>query len=183
MAKNIKSVPFTDPFKIFIVAEHFHLTGHIIGKRIGESMGVASNNVIVQLGNTLTMNMALALELFFKCLRCIEDQTIEYEHNLLWLYNNISQIHRDKLDGHYKDITTTWDFSLKTKEFYKSKNIPHEFNLSKVIEHAANAFVSCRYMFEKPKFEAYGGLNEPIMAVRRLIYEYYPEWPLLAGER
>jgi hypothetical protein len=183
MAKNVKSVPFTDPFKIFIVAEHFHLTGHIIGKRIGESMGFATNNVVLHLGNTLTMNMALALELYFKCVRCIESQVIEYEHNLLWLFNNITQNHRDRIENHFKEITTTWDFSIKIADFYKSKGIPHEYNLTKTIEHAADAFISCRYMFEKPQFEVYGGLNEPIMAVRRLIYEYHPDFPLLAGEK
>jgi HEPN domain-containing protein len=120
------------------------------------------------------VNAAFALELYLKCMQCIENGSFIKGHDLAKLYSAISRANRTRIEEYSKahDANSPSHQRVKKKFSHLTR-----FDIQSVLTFSAKAFEIFRYEFEGPQRTAHGFVAHHVTkAVRQLILEIKPEW-------
>jgi hypothetical protein len=179
-AKSV-AVPKADPHKIFLLAESFTRALNLAGNQMlpPSPPGVTVGGLFdASDTESATMEMApllildsFALELYFKCLICIETGTAPFTHNLLHLYQSLSQSTQIRLKKHYDTFAAEPLATMRRT----IKNL--DGSIEAALKASAEAFIVYRYVYEKTPLAGTGYFGGAVRwAAIVLILEMRPTW-------
>lgn len=168
-----EKVKCNDARKIYIAAEAFAITSFQIvplSTRFGKEE--KDNEMAVHLGYAATANYAFAIELYLKCLSCIENKHFFYKgHNLKELFDILGEENKQRIKEYHLQIAKKDEFhtdvALKVYD-------PHYLDVDHLLEVCGDAFRKFRYNFSN-NFDLFY-LSNVAAAIRKRIQEINPEW-------
>jgi hypothetical protein len=118
---------------------------------------------------------AFTIELFFKCLICIETGSLpRREHNLRELFDQISPAIQTKIENEWEKIaehhTEVWD------DFERRLGITMARDVRSALAAGGDAFQRIRYSYEGGNESLQFYLQDLPRALGRIILEVKPEW-------
>ncbi|MGZ3911784.1 MAG: hypothetical protein ACXVBR_16975 [Flavisolibacter sp.] len=169
MAKGIDHKKLFNPEKIFIQAEAFlrlanagHLSSlnpSLIGNPVfGDYISFAA-----------FVNQSFACELYFKCIAVIEKNEFIPTHNLLTLFNDLSQSCRDYLTQR-NDVDTIYNFTM-----YQFTRQKRPKTLIELLTEAQEYFTDMRYFFEGNKYTDFD-LSFSMGFMKEYIFKMRPDF-------
>jgi hypothetical protein len=164
MAKIV--IPQFDPLKIYLNAEGFRFADTCL-RRAG-----SDPNVMNVIGTAQMVLAAFTLELYFKCLLCLETGKVPQTHNLKALFLGLTHSTRQRIDALWNPKAIELDYLFNTMERVTGTLVPRD--LAAALDISANAFVRIRYAHEDDKSAFIVGDLPSI--VRRVILEKMPDW-------
>jgi hypothetical protein len=129
----------------------------------------------VMLGEPVMVMGALTIELFFKCLVCIETGAVPHTHNLKDLFDKLSEQTR-------KRIQRTWDDDICVHRAKGWDQIETALgqkvvrDLPGALSVASNSFELIRYSYKGNTAELQYFLQDLPQLLGRVILEMKPEW-------
>ncbi|VTZ21664.1 conserved hypothetical protein [Methylocella tundrae] len=162
-----------DPSKIFVQANCFYQALTIL-----RDINPKNTQLVVDIGEPFIVVAALTIELFLKCLLCIEKGEVPRGHHLRFLFDNLSPSMRSRIRRAWDnsiapDLAEVWN--LHEKEF----GIKIARDLPAALCAGGNAFERIRYSYEgKTKYLQFYLLDIP-QHLRSIILELKPEWSAL----
>lgn len=113
-------------------------------------------------------NAAFALELYMKCMIVMQGGEVPAEHDLEYLFSNISRVTKAKLRKRFNTI------SIEQKIFEKP-------DLDSLLKMSKDAFVFLRYAYEEDSGDKGTGFGlwPLLVCIREFIFEAKPEWKTL----
>jgi hypothetical protein len=162
--------PQIDASKIFEQGDCFYQTLAILCNVDPDDVQLG-----VTIGEPAMVIGALTIELFFKCLACIETGAVPWGHNLKELYDSLSLATRAR-------IQQTWDNDILVHR--KSEWDRYEEALGQKIARdlpsalaaASKAFERIRYSYEGNTTDLQYFLQDLPQLLGRVILELKPEW-------
>lgn len=191
MNKQKQPIPFEEPREIFLQAEAvlrtvFNAEDQAkvenlfpdVPKHVLLMMNVQpqKSHFFRGLLSVIGANQALALELYLKCLKCNESGAFLPIHNLLSLYDDLSDSLKGRILVHHNEIAKT---NPHHKKFEKISVFTTD--LRQNLEMGAIAYEKYRYLFVSDNKYLYLQLSDTIHACRRVLKEEYPDWPIFNG--
>jgi hypothetical protein len=165
----MSATPSIDPLRIYIQAERFLFADEKLRNPqvlTGPATGayVALPCIVMQ---------AFCIELYVKCLICMEGHPVPRGHHLKNLF--------DKLNGQtQKELAALWSADNERRNEFRVK-LPPPFgdsvsdDVRKALSDGARAFEELRYAYEgEPTGRFYIGDNPRML--RRMIWQRKPEW-------
>jgi hypothetical protein len=181
-----------DPRSIFQLAEEFHIAHTaLITKFVAEhrdkSIGI-TNTIgprVIEMGSTIDVqafpaltSLALALELYFKCLITIEKGGFLPRHELDGFFNELSAQSQDKIRQYATELGNAEADNFNRLSQQRGLPTFPKFDFDTALDEAKNAFIRYRYAYEEgfdPKVQS-GGLGPIIDGARRVILDLHPDW-------
>lgn len=164
------AMPTVEPSKIFVQADCFYNTLTVLCnvEPENEELGVILGEPVMVIG-------ALTIELFLKCLACIETGHVPRGHNLRDLYAGLSASTRDRIERTWNnDIAvhraSEWDrieAGLGQKIFR---------DLPSALTAASRSFERIRYSYEGNTADVQYFLQDLPQLLGRIVLEMKPEW-------
>jgi hypothetical protein len=157
-----------DPLQIFLHADGFFKAGRIL-------RSVQSNQTAMEVAQPVMVLAALTIELFLKCIVCIETGVVPRGHRLDELFAQLSEPTRGRIEQ-------LWNTELlpRREGFFANveKNLGYKIprDLSGALASGSRAFEKIRYSYENDN----EGLNfyvEDLTGILgRMILEKKPKW-------
>lgn len=162
--------PQIDASKIFEQANCFYQTLAILC-----NVDPKDTQLGVTIGEPVMVIGALTVELFFKCLACIETGKVPHNHNLKELYDGLSPATRARIQKTWNDDILVhrkreWD----QIEDALGQNIARD--LPSALAVASKAFERIRYSYEGNTADVQYFLQDLPQLLGRVILELKPEW-------
>jgi hypothetical protein len=159
-----------DPLNIFRQANCFYQALAIL-------CNVEPGNVqlAVTIGEPVMVVGAFTIELFFKCLVCIETGKVPHSHNLRELFDQLSESTRAR-------IQRTWDNDIavhRKAEWDRVEaaiGIKAARDLPGALSAASKSFERIRYSYEGNTADVQYFLQDLPQLLRRVIVEIKPDW-------
>ncbi len=147
-----------DLYTIFYMAEAFYLSAETSVPLANNPERFKSGDAVA--GHLITVyfvNIAFAIELYLKCLACIEQKEFKSGHNLYELFCDLSEENQRKLAADFNELGSA-------------------YSLPSLLQEAGNTFQNFRYMFEdiKSKFNSFR-VQRVIPIIRKRISELNAE--------
>ena len=165
-----------DPSKIFVQADCFFQALAIL-----TNVEPDNTQLAVAIGEPVMVVGSLTIELFLKCMRCIETGEVPRGHNLRILYDGLSLATRHR-------IQHTWDNEIAVyrraewDRFERSLGTKIARDLPSALTAASNAFERIRYSYEGGNENVQYYLQDLPQLLGRVILELRPEWKELQRE-
>jgi hypothetical protein len=162
--------PQIDAKKIFEQGNCFYQTLAILCNVNPEDVQLG-----VTIGEPVMVIGALTIELFFKCLTCIETGAVPRGHNLKALYDGLSHATRAR-------IQQTWDGDIlvhrKSEWDQLEEAIGQKIarDLPSALAAASKAFARLRYSYEGNTADVQYFLQDLPQLLGRVVLELKPEW-------
>jgi hypothetical protein len=175
----------TDPRDIFICAASFEFSGLLLATEDAQRQLALRKRMRTETVNdarlpTLfpaTVNLAFALELYFKTLIQIESGKPPKTHKLLSLYNSISKSRRARIKLYFDQGAAKHPEWIRVKTDFPSQLV--NLQIPKVFESANNIFTEWRYYFEGTPTAHNNYFKPAVPATRKTILEIKPEWAVM----
>jgi HEPN domain-containing protein len=159
-----------DPLLIFKQANCFYQALAILCNVEPENVQLA-----VTIGEPVMVTGALTIELFLKCLVCIETGEVPKSHNLRGLFDKLSDTTRVRIQCSWdNDILMHRGAEWDHIEARTGQKIARE--LPAALTAASKAFERIRYSYEGNTTEVQYFLQDLPQLLRRVIVEQRPEW-------
>lgn len=174
MAKTSGSKKHPDPQKVFELAEAFRDAGMILMRQLlGDGGLLLCDASHGQKGVPTVVVAAFNLELYLKCLLCIEKGRAVYGHDPLKLFRELSPAMRKRVTGHYNAIVAK-DPDIDRIKLFSPKG---DLSIIGVLRRAVGMFDEFRYYYEWQFSTEKGYLADWVaVAARRVILELHPSW-------
>ena len=162
----------TDSRAIFIMSELIRDAAFVLDKRSCDCE--VSDELRFQLMVPVKVLGAFALELQLKCLYCIETGKSLWGHDLIDLFDSLSQGNRDKIEKDFDayEAVDPHAIAMKAKLGASAK-----YDIRSILTEQRNAFQDWRYIYERQPRS--GSVVNVQRAVRKLILELEPNWTVL----
>jgi hypothetical protein len=159
-----------DPLKIFDEAHGFYQALAILC-----NVEAGNTQLAVTIGEPVMVIGAFTIELFLKCVICLETGSLpRREHNLRELFDQISPIIQTKIENEWEKIaehhTEVWD------GFERRLGITMTRDLRSALAAGGDAFQRIRYSYEGGNERLQFYLQDLPRALGRIILEVKPEW-------
>jgi hypothetical protein len=168
MNKPIK--PRIDPLKIYMNAEAYRMAYIILG-----TQGNKDPQLMSTIASPQMVLSAFAIELYFKCLLCIETGSAPQTHNRKALFRELGPKTKARIEHlwsvHAVNLEELWAMMEKTT----GKPIPRDF--SSLLDLSGRAFSEIRYVHEDPTGSFLVGDLPPVLRI--VILERQPLWATL----
>jgi hypothetical protein len=162
-----------DPSKIFVQADCFYKTLAIL-------CNVEPNNtqLAVTIGEPVIVITALTIELFFKCLVCIETGNVPRGHRLRDLFEKLSLQTKSHIQAEWDDSIAThrakeWDNLEKLMGVTIARDLPS------ALATGNESFERIRYSYEGKTESVQFYLQDLPQLLGRTILSMKPEWKSL----
>ncbi|MEI6627502.1 MAG: hypothetical protein WCL61_02815 [bacterium] len=129
---------------------------------IGFDFAATDMDLIISTLSSSFVASSLCLELYLKSIICLETGCSVRGHNLIFLYNKISNSGQQKIQ---------FFCSLEDKDTASNSN-----SIISRLTEAQNSFEEWRYMYEGLSIESGHNLSSIIWGIRKYILELKPEW-------
>jgi hypothetical protein len=168
--KKIKFIPFKYPFSIFKSAEGFFASSNLLLYNARKFMHNDSSCYMNAYGSNLFeaayANLSFSLELYFKCMICLEENNLYYDHNLYLLFTRISKANQIRITNYYE-----------SRPYLNTEKPP----LVEVLIDMADSFERLRYSFQGYNYQ-YNDILHIVIDTKKVIQELHPKWePLVAN--
>jgi hypothetical protein len=158
-----------DPVQIFLQADGFSAAYNLL------SAEKLPPHDVAKLGHVRVVVSALAVELFLKCLICIETGRSPRGHNLRQLYDQLAPDTR-------RDIAAIWQRELvplrapmwNEMERLAGKPVPRDLPTALLVSN--KSFEKVRYLYEGELDGITYVLTDMPTILRRIILHKHPEW-------
>jgi hypothetical protein len=169
MKKPLKAA--LDPHHIFLHAFYFHESNI----RLRNSISPTNDNEVILVAHPSMVLCAFAIELYLKCLLCIETKKVPQEHNLKSLFLRLDLSTRRSLEA-------LWDQDIgrpeRQREINCIRTLPEgdrlQLDLLYALDAGANAFTELRYLYERKR--SYFILHSFPGMLQKVILERFPCW-------
>jgi hypothetical protein len=164
-----------DPHEIFLHACHFHECDHRLRNSLSSTQ---DNNEVALIAHPSMVLCAFAIELYLKCLLCIETGKVTKGHDLKGLFLRLDPSTRKRLED-------LWNESLKRPEKQRNfdgiRKLPEgdqlQSDLLYVLGIGSNAFEELRYLYETKR--SHFLLDDFPDMLHAVILEKFPDWRLV----
>lgn len=168
MTRRQRKIPIANPKDIFDEAETFMIAYRaIMNSSVKQSILSKDMGKSIGLTYAAYVNHAFAFELYLKCLMGIENGYFYEGHNLLDLFQKLSQETQDKIISYHDNLT------ISRHKKYHGFGFDSEGNFITLLSEASNAFVDFRYLFGDKSAKNYD-LSIPSKYVKDVILEKCP---------
>ena len=165
--------PAFDPLKIFQHATNFHESDH----RLRNSAQHDKPDDVAFIAHPSMVLSAFAIELYFKCLLCVETGKVPSGHHLKRLFDGLALPTRRRLED-------LWDADIRRPERQRIldhiRTLPNGRSLRLDLPYAlnvgANSFVELRYFYERQ--QTFFLLGDFPNLLRQVILERFPSWAM-----
>jgi hypothetical protein len=158
-----------DPSKIFVQADCFYTTLAILCNVNPNDMRLA-----VTIGEPVMVLGALTIELFLKCLLCIESGDVPRGHNLKELFEKLSPTIRGRIEDGWSKIAAhrgaDWDGLEASMAVTIARDLPSALAV------AGDTFQKLRYSYEGNTERLQYYLQDLPRLLGRIVLEIRPEW-------
>lgn len=159
-----------DPAKVFEQADCFYQALYFLC-----NVHPDNDQVAVTLGEPVMVLGALTIELFLKCLACIETGIVPRGHNLKELFDKLSEPTRQRIQQRWDDGITRhrapqWD------DLEKRTGVALPRDLPTALAFGSDAFERLRYSYEGNTEDLLYCLQDLPALLGRIILEMRPEY-------
>jgi hypothetical protein len=172
MPKLPPPTPFNNPKEIFINGEPFYLAAHLLYLQVIELQ--KNNQPFIETMKASFANHALAVEIYLKCLQCLDHKEYYPIHPLDQLFNTLHPDTKAKIISNFETLSAN---NIMTQMIIKAIGPLKKFDFETLLTEASKAFENFRYSFDR-KTESYQ-MEDIANAIRRTILESHSDWPTL----
>lgn len=161
-----------NPADIFVQADCFYTTLAVLCNVNPEAVQLA-----VIMGEPVMVLGALTIELFLKCLICIESGDVPRSHNLKELYEKISPVLRSRIERGWDKIAAYRAGEWNSVEASMGVTIARDLPTALAV--GADTFQKLRYSYEGETQRVQYYLQDLPRLLGRIVLEIRPEWEQL----
>jgi hypothetical protein len=166
-------VPCNEPKDIFVLAECFHFRGTAQQNPRFKRELKDAGRYEVTFGITSIVIYTFSIELFLKCICCMENKTFFYSgHELDKLFSYLSQSAQDRIVQIHDDICN----KDPLREAFSRAFGDELFDFHKMLTQSSKAFTEFRYKFDVANLRTTYHLGNAGRAIRQYIIDANPEW-------
>jgi hypothetical protein len=162
-------------YDAFIMGESFLNSSDLLAQHVGHMF---RGRLPRDFQYVIAANSAFSLELYFKCLKALEEKDVLRIHNLRILFDDLTQSSQTEVRASHADILMN-DLKMpdkRAKVQADGQNPDQIFDFDYSLDQSAEAFEQCRYPFD-PDYTDLAYIAGPIeKATRAVIVARQPSW-------
>jgi HEPN domain-containing protein len=159
-----------DPVKIYMNAERYRIA-YLLLREAGDK----DATLMATVSAPHMMISAFAIELYFKCLLCLQRKNVPQTHNLRALFRDLDNSTKKRIEWIWNQHAPTLEKLWQILEQTETKKIPRDFE--SLLNISSQAFHQIRYLHESSAGSFFVGDLVPILGT--VILELQPTWAKL----